>query len=93
MIESPGNRHFIACPMVMDHARQLSEKAATVLQGDSACFDLSRVEMADSSAIAVMLGVVREAQAKGVAVSFANVPQGVLTLARLYKLDDQLAVV
>ena len=93
MIEFSGDRHFIACPMVMDHAQGLLNAALPAVQGKSVIFDLSRIEEADSSALAVMLGLVRAAQAQGVSMSFVEVPQGVVTLARVYGIDEFLALV
>lgn len=93
MIEFSGDRHYIGCPMVMDNAQALLLKSLACLQGESVIFDLSRVEEADSSALAVMLGLTREAQAKAVSMSFVEVPEGVVTLARLYGIDEFLALV
>ena len=48
---------------------------------------------ADSSALAVMLAWLRRASQLGVQVSFANVPQGVRTLAELYGVTELLPLV
>ena len=91
MIERAADRLFVDVPMVMGNAKALlaAGEGVLVAQG-SALLDLSRVLEADSSAVAVMLAWLRRAAEKGVQVHFANVPQGVRTLAELYGVTELL---
>lgn len=52
--------------------------------------DFSKVANADSSAIAMALALLREAEAAGRALRFLNIPPTMLKLARLYAVDDVL---
>ena len=53
-------------------------------------FDFSAVSEADSSAVAVMLGWLRAADAASARVKFAHIPAGVRSLAELYGVTDLL---
>lgn len=91
MIERAADRLFVDTPMVMGNAKALLAAGESVLAAQgSALMDLSRVREADSSAVAVMLAWLRRAAEKGVQVHFANVPQGVRTLAELYGVTELL---
>lgn len=52
--------------------------------------DFSRVEAVDSAAISLMLGWQRAAQAKQRKLNVVGWPQDLLSLARLYGVDDLL---
>ena len=62
--------------------RHLADGAATV--------DLKEVTELDSSALALLLAWLREAKAAGRAVAFANLPESLQTIARLYGVQDLL---
>ncbi len=90
MIELSGNELRIVGPMLTDNARSLLAQAMQAMQPPSVTFDLSQVLEADSSALAVMLALTREAQSRGIALSFSGVPEGVMSLAKLYGVGDFL---
>ncbi|MES2151577.1 MAG: STAS domain-containing protein [Pseudomonadota bacterium] len=52
--------------------------------------DLGSIKAADSSAVAVLLEWQRAARRSGVALSFINIPAGLLSLATLYGVDALL---
>jgi phospholipid transport system transporter-binding protein len=59
--------------------------------GDGALvIDLAQVEAVDSAAVSLMLSWLRRAQSNKVAISFANVPDNLLSLARLYGVAELL---
>ncbi len=94
MIERAADRLFVDVPMVMGNAKALLAAGETVLPAKGAALlDFDRVREADSSALAVMLAWLRRASQQGVQVSFANVPQGVRTLAELYGVTELLPLV
>jgi ABC-type transporter Mla MlaB component len=53
--------------------------------------DLSGLEQADSSALAVMLALKRRAAASGARLQFASIPPGLATLASVYGVEELLA--
>ena len=53
--------------------------------------DLSGLEQADSSALAVMLALKRRAVLEGAKVTFASIPPGLTALAHVYGVEELLA--
>lgn len=90
MIEVQGNRWVVAAPMTLDQARLLLAAGEALLQPGAWTVDLSRVEEADSSALAVMLGWLRAADLARSTLVFTEIPAGVKALAELYGLTDLL---
>lgn len=90
MIERQGERLLVQVPMTMEHAPALLAAGRAALQPGLAVFDLSAVREADSSALAVMLGWLRVADASRSTVRFARIPDGVRSLADLYGVADLL---
>ena len=65
----------------------------TVLQPDGKAglvVDLGKVEAVDSAAVSLMLSWLRRAQRNQVALCFSNVPDNLLSLARLYGVAELL---
>lgn len=52
--------------------------------------DLAQVESVDSAAVSLLLSWLRRAQRNNVAISFANIPDNLLSLARLYGVAELL---
>lgn len=90
MIEREADRLRVTAPMVMANARGLLEAGRSALGAAGGTVDLGAVSEADSSALAVMLGWMRTAQASGVRIAFANMPAGVRSLAELYGVAELL---
>jgi phospholipid transport system transporter-binding protein len=90
MIRREGDR------MVVSGALTLASVAAVLREGSSAIgqgvrtVDLGEVGELDSSALALMLAWLREAKQQNRALSFTNLPQGLITIARLYGVADLL---
>jgi len=89
MIEGTDQGLAVRGPMVMENARQLLVSGRAGLRGN-AVVDFSAVEVADSSALAVMLGWLRHAEAGNHSLTFVGVPAGVVSLAELYGVSDLL---
>jgi ABC-type transporter Mla MlaB component len=53
-------------------------------------FDLAQVEAADSSAVSMLLGWLRNAQRHQAKLTFVNVPENLRSLAHLYGVADAL---
>ena len=62
--------------------RHLAEGVRTV--------DLGEVTEMDSAALALVLAWLRDAKAAGRAINFANLPESLQTIARLYGVDSLL---
>ncbi|TXT29106.1 MAG: NTP binding protein [Rhodocyclaceae bacterium] len=90
MIEREAGRLVIKVPLVMANARGLLEAGRSALQPGEQVFDFSEVTEADSSALAVMLGWLRAAGLARSTVKFANIPNGVVSLAELYGVTELL---
>jgi phospholipid transport system transporter-binding protein len=90
MIRREGDR------MVVSGALTLASVAAVLREGSAAIVegvrtvDLGEVGELDSSALALLLAWLREAKQQNHDLSFANLPQGLTTIARLYGVADLL---
>lgn len=90
MIRRDGER------MVVSGALTLASVAAALREGNAAIgqgvrtVDLGEVGELDSSALALMLAWMREAKRQKSELQFANLPQGLTTIARLYGVADLL---
>lgn len=91
MIERRGDRLCVTAPMVVPNARGLLDAGRAALRTGNETVDLAAVAEADSSALAVLLGWRRAADAAGQRLSFVNVPAGLRSLAELYGVFDLLA--
>jgi phospholipid transport system transporter-binding protein len=82
--------------MRVSGALTLASVAADLAQGKAAiaegarCADLAGVGELDSSALALLLAWLREAKRLGCELAFANLPQGLTTIARLYGVAELL---
>jgi phospholipid transport system transporter-binding protein len=90
MIHADGGRLIIQVPLITANARALLEAGRSALRPGEQVFDFSAVTEADSSALAVMLGWLRAAEAAQAKVRFANIPEGVSSLAELYGVSELL---
>jgi phospholipid transport system transporter-binding protein len=90
VIDREGERLVVRTPMTMANASALLAAGRSALQPGLMVFDLSAVREADSSALAVMLGWLRVADASRSTVRFARIPEGVRSLAELYGVADLL---
>ena len=90
MIERQAGRLVVTAPLIMDNARSLLEAGCAALQAGELVIDLGRVTEADSSALAVMLGWLRAGDLSRSTIKFANIPEGVRSLAELYGVAELL---
>jgi phospholipid transport system transporter-binding protein len=72
-------------------ARGALERGLAALRAGQTVFDLNSVKLSDSSGVAVLLEMQRQARKAGVAVSFINLPLSLRSLATLYGVDALLA--
>jgi phospholipid transport system transporter-binding protein len=90
VIEQAAGRLNVSCAMVMDNARALLDTGRKLMEPGEVVFDLSAVNEADSSAVAVMLAWLRHANSVRSTVRFVGIPVGVLSLANLYGVAELL---
>ncbi len=93
MIDKLDDRYRVTGRMLIADARGLLESGRTLLLGESGkevLLDLSAVEEADSSALGVLFGLIRTANARGVRMRLANPPAGLVSLAGLYGVSESL---
>jgi len=82
--------------MVVSGALTLGNVAAVLRDGNAAIgegvrtVDLAEVGELDSSALALLLAWLREAKRQNRSLVFANLPQGLTTIARLYGVAELL---
>jgi phospholipid transport system transporter-binding protein len=90
MIRRDGERMILSGPVTLANVAQtLADGAAQIEQGVRTV-DLGEVEELDSSALALLLAWLREAKRRNRALAFANLPEGLTTIARLYGVAELL---
>jgi phospholipid transport system transporter-binding protein len=90
VIESTGGRLQLRGSITLATVQGLLDQGPQVFAGPAVRVDLSGVNEADSSAIALMLAWTREAAARGMLIAFENLPQSVRTLIDLYDVGELL---
>ena len=94
MIEKSDSALRVSGPMLIAGATALLASGrgflASASRADGVVFDLSAVEETDSSALSVIFGWLRTAQALGVAMRVANAPASMISQAALYGVSDSL---
>lgn len=77
--------------LTIPHARAELEAGLKAIARGEAQFDMASVKEIDSAAVATLLAWQRAARQNGRSLSFSNMPQSLLSLARLYGVDGFLA--
>lgn len=90
MIRREGDVLRVAGDLTMDSLGALHAEAMMPLQGKDWKVDLAELGTADSSAVSLLLGWKRNAQRHGASVEFLNVPDNLVSLARLYGVAEAL---
>ncbi len=94
MIEKSGNALRVSGPMLIAGATDLLKSGRSFLSSANGAgdlvFDLSAVEETDSSALSVIFGWLRTAQALGVGIRIANPPASMISQAALSGVSDSL---
>ena len=90
MIRREGERLIVSGSLTLASvAAALDEGKAAIGEGVRTV-DLAEVGELDSSALALLLAWLREAKRQNRSLAFANLPQGLTTIARLYGVADLL---
>lgn len=90
MIRQEGERLLVSGPVTLANvASELASGTAAIRAGARAV-DLAGVTELDSSLLAMLLAWLREAKVAQRPLAFENLPEGLLTLARLYGVVELL---
>ncbi|CAH1385813.1 STAS domain-containing protein [Candidatus Nitrotoga sp. M5] len=90
MIERDGGYVHVSSSLTIETVTTLFKNG---LQSDKKMplvVDLAQVETVDSAAVSLLLSWLREAQRNSVELCFTNIPESLLSLARLYGVVDML---
>lgn len=74
----------------MDTVAALFDTALQPNGSATLVIDLAQVESVDSAAVSLLLSWMRRAQRNNMTLSFSNVPDNLMSLARLYGVADML---
>lgn len=84
MIRRDGERLYVSGPVTLANVAGLLKEARAAFADGVRAVDLGEVTELDSSLLAVLFSWLREAKARGRELSFAHLPQDLVTLAQLY---------
>ena len=90
MIRREGRRITVSGPVTLANAAHLLEEGRQHLAEGARTVDLGEVTELDSSLLALMLAWLRDARANKRELAFANLPQSLQTIARLYGVEGLL---
>lgn len=90
MIRLEGVRIVVSGPVTLANAAQVLEEGYARIREGGEAVDLAEVTEMDSSLLALLLAWLREARRLGRGLEFANLPQGLATIARVYGVVDLL---
>lgn len=87
-----GARWTYAGVLTFGNAEAVLQAAGSLPLPTQCVADLSGLEHADSSALAVLLALKRRAAAEGWSLAYESVPASIVSLARVYGVDDLVGV-
>jgi phospholipid transport system transporter-binding protein len=92
MIRREGRRILVSGPVTLANVAAILEEGRRHLEEGVGTVDLGEVSEMDSSLLAAMLAWLRDAKSRGRELVFANLPESLRTIARLYGVDSLLPV-
>jgi phospholipid transport system transporter-binding protein len=87
-----GERWTFDGALTFENAEGVLEGAKTLALPRSGVADLAGLAHADSAALVVLLALKRRAASEGTTLSFASVPDSIVSLARVYGVDALIGV-
>ena len=90
MIRREGRKMMVSGPVTLANVAALLDEGRRHLAEGVRSVDLGEVTELDSSLLALALAWLRDARAAKREVAFANPPEAMQTLARLYGVDELL---
>jgi phospholipid transport system transporter-binding protein len=92
MIRREGARMVLSGAVTLGNAGGLLEEGRRHLAEGVQTVDLGEVSEMDSALLALLLAWLRDARSRGRELVFANLPESLNTIARLYGVDALLPV-
>jgi phospholipid transport system transporter-binding protein len=92
MIRRESGRIVVSGPVTLANVAAVLEETRHHLEEGVRTVDLGEVTQMDSSLLAAMIAWLRDARRHGRDLAFANVPESLRTIARLYGVDGLLPV-
>lgn len=92
MIRREGARIVLSGPVTLANVAALFEEGRRHIDEGVRVVDLADVSHMDSSLLAMLLAWLREAKGRSHELAFANLPEALSTIARLYGVDGLLPV-
>jgi phospholipid transport system transporter-binding protein len=90
VITRDGNAMTLSGPVTLENVARVLEEGLQQIRDGARTVDLGGVTELDSSLLAMLLAWLREARLRKSEIAFANLPQGLETIARLYGVDGLL---
>jgi phospholipid transport system transporter-binding protein len=90
MIRREGERLVVSGSLTLANVAAALREGNAAIGEDVRTVDLAEVGELDSSALALLLAWLREAKRLNRSLAFANLPQGLTTIARLYGVAELL---
>jgi len=90
MIQREGDHLKVSGRLTMESIGSTFADAMQPLEGKNWTVDLAQVEAADSAAVSMLLGWLRNAQRHEAKLTFINVPDNLRSLADLYGVAEAL---
>ena len=90
MITQQGDRLVVSGRLTIETVPELFETGLRHLSSENFLVDFSQVEAVDSAAVSMLLGWVRAAQRAHHDLRVTGLPDDLLSLARLYGVDELL---
>ena len=88
VIRREGRRILVSGPVTLTNVAAILAEGRRHLEEGVRTVDLSEVNEMDSSLLAAMLAWLRDAKSGGRELTFANLPESLQTIARLYGVDS-----
>lgn len=90
MMRREGDRVFVSGPVTLANVADVLRQGCDELRAGARTIDLGEVSELDSSLLAALFAWMREAKSNDAEVLFANLPEGLMTVARLYGVAELL---
>ena len=91
-MQREGTTLKLSGPVTLANVAQVLEEGLQQIRDGARTIDLGEVTELDSSLLAMLLAWLREAKRRNSELAFANLPQGLETIAQLYGVDGLLPV-
>jgi phospholipid transport system transporter-binding protein len=96
IVEAAPNRYRVTGALTFETARRAREAGLKLLESsasrDPLVLDCSGVGESDSAGLAMLIDFLRNAEARGRAVEFVNLPPGILAAANISEVTPVLGV-